>query len=243
MSLCKGAKIISWTGALQSQDLPFLSLLQPFAFSSFVLHTQPSPGSKERSQSSEPKMFARFDSTVNHKSQQTYSKAVYLSPFPKHDSSVDLIAHSGRSSFSSQRNATPPEHHCFQGRRCLLAPCALQNLTHTLLTPLKCSQAPLQRITAKVSVCFAKSTQDFCHAYRAQEAFGGYAASRELWQPCGAVFVSRRITKTVTKGNVILNRAHVSAEVGWEFSNTLLMVWLFTEMFLFLCLFPVCLPV
>lgn len=50
MSLCKGAKIISWTGALQSQDLPFLSLLQPFAFSSFVLHTQPSPGSKEQSQ-------------------------------------------------------------------------------------------------------------------------------------------------------------------------------------------------
>lgn len=72
MSACKGAKTISWTAALQSQgDLLFLSLLHPFAFSSFVLHTQPSPGSRELLRSSEPKMFAGFNSTVNHKSQQT----------------------------------------------------------------------------------------------------------------------------------------------------------------------------
>lgn len=72
MSVCKGAKIISWTGALQSQgNLLFLSLLHPFAFSSFVLHTQPNPGSKDWPQSSETKMFAGFNFTVNHKSQQT----------------------------------------------------------------------------------------------------------------------------------------------------------------------------
>lgn len=49
-------------------------------------------------------------------------------------------------------------------------------------------------------------------------------ASRELWQPRGAVFVSRRITKTNTKENVIFNRVHVNAEAGQEFSNTLVMV-------------------
>lgn len=59
-------------------------------------------------------------------------------------------------------------------------------------------------------------------------------ASRELWQPRGAVFVRKRTTKTNTKENVIINRVHVNTEVGQEFSNTLLMVWLFTEMGFFM---------
>lgn len=76
-------------------------------------HTQPSPGSKEHLQCSKPKMFAGFNSTANDESQQTQSKSVYLSPLWKHDSSVGLIVHSRRSSFSSQRNATPPDHQVF----------------------------------------------------------------------------------------------------------------------------------
>lgn len=77
------------------------------------VHALPSPGSKEPSQGSKPKTFTGCNSTGNHRSQQTQSKAVYLSPLRQHDSSVGLIVHSGRSHFSSQRNATPPDHQVF----------------------------------------------------------------------------------------------------------------------------------
>lgn len=121
------------------------------------VYTQPSPGSKEHLQSSKPKTFAGFNSTVNRKSQQTQSKAVYLSPLWKHDWSVDLIVHSGRSSFSSQRNATPPISY---GEDASWLPLPFR-LSHTPSSSQKCSQPPLPKITAKRFVCFGKKDSRF----------------------------------------------------------------------------------